>query len=63
MEEDVKGTLLRVKGIVKGTNGYLNLQYVPGEIKITDSTASGDMLCFIGKNINRMELMKLFARK
>lgn len=62
-EHELTGTILRAKGIVKGTSGYLNLQYVPGDLKITGSTTAGDLLCFIGKNINRNELTKLFGRK
>lgn len=63
IEHDLAGTILRAKGIVNGTNGYLNLQYVPGDLKITGSSVIGDILCFIGKNLNRHELTVLFINQ
>ncbi len=63
VEHDLSGTVLRAKGIVQGTNGYLDLQYVPGDLKITGSSAAGDILCFIGKNLSRHELTALFDGK
>lgn len=63
MERSARGTILRAKGIVRGTRGYMNLQYLPGDIKVTKCTASGDMLCIIGHNLNRQELCTLFSGK
>lgn len=60
MEQNAKGTILRAKGIVRGPDGYINLQYLPGDIQITGCGASGDMLCIIGRNLNRQELCSLF---
>jgi G3E family GTPase len=61
MEHNAKGTVLRAKGIVRGTNGYVNLQYLPGHLKITKCAAGGDMLCIIGRDLNRQELVSLFS--
>ncbi|MCB8817089.1 CobW family GTP-binding protein [Desulfosporosinus shakirovi] len=61
MEQGAKGTILRAKGILRSTRGCVNLQYLPGELKITKSASSGDMLCFIGRNLNRQELVSLFG--
>lgn len=61
MERNAEGTILRAKGIVRGTNGYMNLQYLPGDIRITNCTSSGDMLCIIGRDINRQELCAFFS--
>ncbi|EHQ91127.1 CobW family GTP-binding protein [Desulfosporosinus youngiae] len=61
MEQGAKGTILRAKGIVRGTSGWVNLQYLPGDLKITKCAAGGDMLCFIGRNLNRQELVILFG--
>lgn len=61
MEHNAKGTVLRAKGIVRGTNGYVNLQYLPGDLKIANCTARGDMLCIIGRDLNRQELVSLFS--
>lgn len=60
MERNAKGTILRAKGIVRGPSGYMNLQYLPGDIEVTKCSTSGDMLCIIGRNLNRQELCALF---
>jgi hypothetical protein len=60
MERDAKGTILRAKGIVRGPRGYLNLQYLPGDIRVTGCAAGGGMLCIIGRDLNRQELCTLF---
>ena len=61
MEKGSKGTVLRAKGIVRGPGGYINLQYLPGDIKMTECAAKGDMLCIIGRDLNRQELCTLFG--
>ena len=61
MERSAKGTILRAKGILRGTNGYINLQYLPGDIRLTKCSAGGDMLCVIGRDLNRQELVSLFS--
>lgn len=55
------GTVLRAKGIVRGVSGYVNLQYIPGDSKITSCFTGGDMLCIIGRNLNRQGLIGLFS--
>lgn len=59
--ENAKGTVLRAKGIVRAANGYINLQYLPGDIRITECAAAGDMLCVIGRNLNRQELCTILG--
>ncbi|MEA4926200.1 MAG: GTP-binding protein [Syntrophomonadaceae bacterium] len=61
MERSTKGIVLRAKGVVRGPSGYINLQYIPGDIQITSCTTGGDMLCIIGRNLNRQELVSLFT--
>ena len=61
MEQSAKGTILRAKGIVRSANGYINLQYLPGDIRITGCAVGGGMLCIIGRNLNRQELCALFG--
>lgn len=61
MEQSAKGSILRAKGIVQGTGGYLNFQYLPGDVQITNSAVGGNMLCFIGRHLNRQELTALFG--
>ena len=58
--QNTKGRILRAKGIVPSRDGYLTLQYLPDDLQITPSDAAGNMLCFIGNNLNRQELIKLF---
>jgi G3E family GTPase len=60
MEQNSKGTIIRAKGIVHSKNGYVNLQYLPGNVQITECSTHGDMLCFIGQNLNQQELSSLF---
>lgn len=54
------GTVLRAKGIVQGPGGAWEVQYVPGDLKITHCAAAGGMLCFIGSGLNCGELAALF---
>jgi len=61
MERNPTGTVLRAKGIVRGVNGYVNLQYLPGDLKIADCKTTGDMLCVIGRNLDERELKRLFG--
>jgi G3E family GTPase len=62
MEKLANGTILRAKGIVRGTRGHLNLQYLPGELKIEASPAVGDMICFIGRDMDRSQLAGIFGK-
>jgi G3E family GTPase len=62
MEKLANGTILRAKGIVRGKRGHLNLQYLPGELKIEASPAAGDMICFIGRDMNRSQLSGIFGK-
>ncbi|MHB8075998.1 CobW family GTP-binding protein [Desulfosporosinus fructosivorans] len=61
MERHAQGTILRAKGILRGTKGYVNLQYLPGDLKLTTCAAKGDILCIIGRDLNRQELVSLFS--
>lgn len=63
MERSFGRKILRMKGILHGTDGYLNLQYVPGDIRITDCDTAGDMLCVIGSGLNQRELISVFNRE
>ncbi len=60
MERSAQGTILRAKGIVRSANGFLNLQYIPGDIQITNCAISGNTLCIIGNDLNQQELGCLF---
>lgn len=60
MERISSGNVLRAKGILHGINGNINLQYTPGEIQITKTAAAGNLLCIIGKELKRQELINLF---
>ncbi len=53
MEHNENGIIIRAKGIVPGIDGYINLQYVPGDIVLTSTNLCGNDLCIIGKNLDR----------
>lgn len=57
------GTVLRAKGIVGGKTGQFELQYVPDDLIISATEAQGDVLCFIGKNLDSKGLTALFDGK
>lgn len=61
MEKRAQGVVLRAKGIVRGPDGYLNLQYLPGAVEVTPCTATGNALCVIGRDLSRQELCDLFG--
>lgn len=61
MEESCQGKVLRVKGIIRGVNGFINLQYIPGDMQITASTSEGDFISIIGSNLDRQKLSSLFT--
>ncbi|MDR2296538.1 MAG: GTP-binding protein [Clostridiales Family XIII bacterium] len=62
MERDAAGTVLRAKGILRGTEGYLHLEYVPGDTRIEPCAAGGDdMLSVIGRDLNGPDLAAIFG--
>ena len=63
MEQIAQGNVIRAKGILRGTKGYINLEYSSGDIRITNCATEGDMLCIIGRNLNRQKLCSLFNGK
>lgn len=60
MEHNENGIIIRAKGIVPGIDGYINLQYVPGDIVLTQTSLSGNDVCIIGKNLDRNRLIRIF---
>ena len=55
------GQILRAKGIVDGTEGWLYFDYVPGEIDIRKGAAAvTGRLCVIGCNPDQEKLAELF---
>lgn len=61
--EKTYGMILRGKGIVQlNTDKWLQFDYVPGEYDIKKTTADyTGRLCVIGKDLNKVELCKLFG--
>lgn len=60
MKQIYQETVLRVKGIVSAQNGYLNLQYTPGDLQITETPAEGNFICIIGNHLDKQELARIF---
>ncbi|HML48875.1 MAG TPA: GTP-binding protein [Clostridia bacterium] len=61
LERPTYGTVLRAKGILRGPKGYINLQYLPGDLQWSECETVGDMLCIIGRNLNKPALTSLFG--
>ena len=56
------GTVLRAKGIVKGNEGWLHFDYVPGEPDVRAGSAGIiGRLCVIGAELDREALSALFG--
>ncbi len=59
--EEKYGIILRAKGIVNGTDGFIHFDYVPGEPDVrSGSAAPTGRLCVIGSNIKEDALKELF---
>ena len=55
------GTVLRAKGIVKGEDGWIHFDYVPGEADVRSGSSSTiGRICVIGANIDEEKLSVLF---
>jgi G3E family GTPase len=57
LEEEDQG-VLRAKGVVKGESGSLNVQYLPGELKVSKTSVAGDALVFIGAKLDRASISR-----
>lgn len=56
------GSVLRAKGIVRGANGWLEFDFVPGEIELREGSPDyTGRLCVIGSNLNEAEIKRLFG--
>lgn len=61
MDEKQFGTVLRAKGIVRGEDGWLHFDYVPGEPDVRKGSAAvTGRLCVIGCKLNEDALKALF---
>ncbi len=55
------GVILRAKGVVKGNDGWIHFDYVPGEADVRIGTSSTiGKICVIGSNIDKEKLEELF---
>ena len=56
------GVVLRAKGILPGTNGWIYFDHVPGEIDVRTGTAAvTGRLCVIGSKLDEKALAALFG--
>ncbi len=56
------GVILRAKGSVAGENGWINFDYVPGEINVRFGAADViGKLCVIGSKLDKNAINELFA--
>lgn len=63
-DEDQYGVILRAKGIVDGTDGWLQFDYVPGEPEVRTSATAGltGRLCVIGSKMNKENIKAAFFK-
>lgn len=60
-ESSAYGVVLRAKGIVPSTNGWLQFDLTPGEYEIREGAADyTGRLCVIGSDLKEDDLLKLF---
>lgn len=55
------GEILRMKGILKGPDGFFQIQYLPGELTLGETEVCGHELCFIGPGLDPDRLRGLLA--
>lgn len=61
-DEGEYGSILRAKGYVKGENGWIYFDYVPGQADVREGSAAViGRICVIGADINEAALEKLFS--
>jgi len=63
LTDDANGFVVRAKGILPVDGGFVNLQYLPGDLSITDCETEGGVLSIIGQNLNRQEITRLFQEE
>ncbi len=61
LEDPEYGMVLRAKGILRGADGFLALQFLPGDLKVEETDAEGSELCVIGRNLKKEKIMALFS--
>ncbi len=60
---DKYGTILRAKGIIKGTDTWYEFDLVPGQVEIRETSAiSTGKLCVIGANLSKKEIKELLLK-
>ena len=58
------GIILRAKGILKGADGWIHFDYVPGEADVRIGTSSTiGRICVIGSKIDEEKIAELFKEK
>ncbi len=61
LENPEYGTVLRAKGIIRGADGFLELQFLPGDLEIKETDVIGSELCVIGRNLRKERIIELFS--
>ncbi len=55
-------SVIRAKGIVRGKGAWWQVQYVPGEVRITPAQTAGGMITFIGRGMDEREITGIFKK-
>ncbi len=58
--ESLRCNIVRAKGILQGEGSSWNVQYVPGQTEITPIQAPAGMISFIGQNLDKEDIRRLF---
>lgn len=61
LEAPEYGMVLRAKGILQCKEGFCNLQFLPGDLKLEQTDVRGNELCIIGRDLNEARISALFA--
>lgn len=57
------GHILRAKGIVGTKTGSVTVQYLPGELNLTQCDLQPGTLCIIGRDLNQQALEQVFKKR
>lgn len=62
LDSNLFGEVLRAKGIVSGTGGWFEFDYVPGVVEVREGSPNAcGKICVIGTHLDKDKLKELFS--